>query len=325
MLFEAHPAASIFPMLDHDAFERLKEDIRIHGQRDMIVFLGDKIIDGRNRYKACIELGIEPNTCELDSCDDPIGYVLSTNLHRRQLRTSQRAMCAARMAMLPAHRPDNSLNCGSYSAEQAAHLFGVSEATIERARKVNREGCAELIALCDDDGESVATACNFIDACENKREQAKIAKQGWEAIREKAKDKPKPASKAKEEPTTSKKEPTSELRPMAVSSPAEEVDAEPEPEDETSADSHGYEPNCGYRCPNCGCTEFDEDGDCSACHEPAAPVAKPKKSNPVESNIIEGFRESIVYVLNGIDRQSPYVRLAVAEYLREMADRITTG
>lgn len=306
MLFEAHPAASIFPMLDHDAFERLKEDIRIHGQRDMIVFLGDKIIDGRNRYKACIELGIEPNTCELDSCDDPIGYVLSTNLHRRQLRTSQRAMCAARMANLPRGGDQSTNLLIAYSAEQASELFGVAIGSIIYARKVNREGCAELIALCDDDGESVATACNFIDACKDKREQAKIAKQGWEAIREKAKEKPKPAAKAKEEPqATARKEPP-------------HVDSVPLVQGSTA------EP---------GSSDFDRgveteptDDECDEPDEPPVQRKPVAKAGPVEPNVIGFYRGQIADALDGIGKHPNHVAVAIAEYLRELADELmTTG
>lgn len=181
---EVHPAAAIFPLMGEAELRSLAEDIKSHGQRESCVFYQGQLLDGRNRWRACELLGIEADECEIDADDfDPVAYVLSTNLHRRQLRTSQKAVCAARVATLPEGRPTgNSANLRSYSTEQAAALFGIGTRAIEHARKVIADGCSELIALCET-GKSVATACKFIDACETKREQSKIAREGWDAIR----------------------------------------------------------------------------------------------------------------------------------------------
>jgi ParB-like chromosome segregation protein Spo0J len=90
----AHPAANIFPMLDGEEFEALVADIRAHGQRDPIKVDGDgKVIDGRNRLRACRRLGIEPEVQEVDT-DDAVALVLSLNLVRRHLTSAQRAFVA---------------------------------------------------------------------------------------------------------------------------------------------------------------------------------------------------------------------------------------
>src|SRR5262249_6243445 len=54
---EAPPAANLFPMMSEDEFRVFKEDIRIRGLEEDIVFFEGKILDGRNRYRACRELG----------------------------------------------------------------------------------------------------------------------------------------------------------------------------------------------------------------------------------------------------------------------------
>ena len=59
-----HPVAAIFPMMETIEFEGLKADIQRHGQLEPIWTHDGMIIDGRNRYLACGELGIEPKIKE---------------------------------------------------------------------------------------------------------------------------------------------------------------------------------------------------------------------------------------------------------------------
>jgi ParB-like nuclease domain len=79
-----HPAANLFPLLEVESpeFGELVDDIREHGLLQPIVLCDGKILDGRNRYRACQHAGIEPRFEEW-SGDSPTAYVLSLNLHRR--------------------------------------------------------------------------------------------------------------------------------------------------------------------------------------------------------------------------------------------------
>ncbi len=85
---QPHPAARSFPMMDARRFEELKEDISTNGQRVAIVLCDGMILDGRNRMKACWELGIEPRTETYQG--DPWSFVWSLNGQRRDLADEQR-------------------------------------------------------------------------------------------------------------------------------------------------------------------------------------------------------------------------------------------
>lgn len=91
---ESHPAADLFPMLSDMELDRLAADIRDNGLLDAIVLFDGRILDGRNRYAACRRVETEPRFIQYDG-QSPVLYVLSKNLHRRQLTVSQRAAIAA--------------------------------------------------------------------------------------------------------------------------------------------------------------------------------------------------------------------------------------
>ena len=92
---EFHEAADLFPMMEATDFQNFKDDIEKYGVHERIEVLDEKVVDGRNRYVACQELGIECPSVEIKT-DDPIAYVLSKNLHRRHMTPSQLALVAGR-------------------------------------------------------------------------------------------------------------------------------------------------------------------------------------------------------------------------------------
>ncbi|NDC95034.1 hypothetical protein EB077_07005 [bacterium] len=89
-LLKNHPAADAFPMMDAARLEELKADIAMNGQREPITLCDGMILDGRNRYRACIELGVEPATREY--IGDPWAFAWSLNGARRDLEATVRAL-----------------------------------------------------------------------------------------------------------------------------------------------------------------------------------------------------------------------------------------
>jgi len=51
--YEFHPIANIFPLMTDEEFEAFKEDIKTKTQQEPIILYQGKVLDGRNRYKAC--------------------------------------------------------------------------------------------------------------------------------------------------------------------------------------------------------------------------------------------------------------------------------
>jgi hypothetical protein len=158
-----HPLANLFPLIEGEDFEDLVADIRANGVHEPVWIYQGKILDGRNRYLAAQVAGVECPTREYTG-DDPLGFVISLNLKRRHLDTSQRAMIAAKLAnMRQGERTDlPSFEGKSVSQEQAAKLLNVGLASVERAKVVRDSGDLALIEAVEAGQVSVAGAVERI-------------------------------------------------------------------------------------------------------------------------------------------------------------------
>jgi len=89
-----HPVAKLMPGLTEPEMESLKHAIARDGQLVPIMVLENEIIDGRHRYWACRELGIEPVIATWNGPTDPEGLAecaVALNVARRHLPAYQRA------------------------------------------------------------------------------------------------------------------------------------------------------------------------------------------------------------------------------------------
>jgi ParB-like chromosome segregation protein Spo0J len=141
--YEFHPIADLFPLMSGDELAELARDIKANGLDQAGLLFEDKILDGRNRYLACQQAGVEFEAAIYDG-DEPVAKVVTLNLHRRHLSTSQRAAIANDMARLQKGRQEQ-IGSTTYLAQpDAAKMLDVSSESVKRVRRVEREA-PELI------------------------------------------------------------------------------------------------------------------------------------------------------------------------------------
>lgn len=89
-----HPLCAMFPRMGEAEFAALRDDIKSNGLLTPITLYEGMILDGGNRYRACLDAGVEPRFDNFDG-SDVVTFVLSSNFHRRHLSPGQQATIVA--------------------------------------------------------------------------------------------------------------------------------------------------------------------------------------------------------------------------------------
>jgi N6-adenosine-specific RNA methylase IME4 len=84
-----HEVASLFPLMEGTEYQSLIESVKSNGLREPILLYEDKILDGRNRHRACIDAKVKPHF-EQWAGDDPWECVWDMNAERRHLPEGQK-------------------------------------------------------------------------------------------------------------------------------------------------------------------------------------------------------------------------------------------
>jgi phage N-6-adenine-methyltransferase len=167
------------------------------------------VLDGRNRLRACEAAGVEPRFVEWDGSGDPALWVISKNLKRRHLSTSQRAMVAAKLLGYYASEAKERHREGSRAGgmggkvlanlpepsdeprnarDDAARDLNVSPRTVEHAATVIERGIPELAAAVERGAVAVSAAAEATQfEPEDQRRVVELVEagaSGAEAIRE---------------------------------------------------------------------------------------------------------------------------------------------
>lgn len=148
---QAHPLADAFPLMDGPAYEELKDRIGRNGLLHPITVYEGRILDGRNRKRACQDLGI---ACpeKVYTGDDPAGFVWDENAARRQLNAAQVAMAASKLESLGwgqrrdyAEASADASGPAPMTREEIAQRTGASPAGLDRAKRVRRQAVPEVV------------------------------------------------------------------------------------------------------------------------------------------------------------------------------------
>lgn len=155
----------VFPDMDADQYEHFKESIKEFGVKNAVTLWNDPeknelvIIDGRHRWRACEELGIECPTKIFDGDENDVAkFIRIENFERRQMNYGQIAAAFLKLRGITniyrnqgreklTGRPvgaktgsgDTSCKMTTTAYGAMAKEAGVSPATINRAARVERE------------------------------------------------------------------------------------------------------------------------------------------------------------------------------------------
>lgn len=148
---EFHELASIFPLMGDDEYQALVRDIENNGLLEAVWLYEGKIIDGRNRYRACLELRITPQFRTWQGSGSPLAFVISLNLNRRHLTSSQKAVVALEVEKHLAHEARQQQGRRSdllqksakslrplHAAEEAGKLVGTNRQYVITAKQIHK-------------------------------------------------------------------------------------------------------------------------------------------------------------------------------------------
>lgn len=153
MTLLSHPIADLLPLMTAAEMASLRADIKAKGLLEPIHIYEGRILDGRNRYAACLAEGAACPRVEYTG-DDPTGFVISKNKERRHLTPSQLSVLAAQARPFFAEEARKRQEAGinqhnkslrpnraeaGKSINHAAKMVGVGATTASKADRILRE------------------------------------------------------------------------------------------------------------------------------------------------------------------------------------------
>ena len=190
-----HDIANSWPLHDAKEHASLVAAIKRDGLQSPIVLFEGKILDGRNRYNACLEAGVKIKTVKLPDDKCPYRWVENANDWRRhqgqQARKEARAILAAKESTAkagnqPAPTSSNE-EVETKTRQQAAKDHDVDLSSLDRAKVVVAKGHESVEKAVTSGTLPLNTAAELVKVVPDKEKQAELVSQGRAAVKEEVK------------------------------------------------------------------------------------------------------------------------------------------
>ena len=200
--YKAHEAADWFPMLEEAELQALADSIKTLGQIEPVVVWGERLVDGRNRWRACELAGVQPKVERrtFASEEECAGWVVAINVARRHLSHTQRCVLGesfrdfcerlakerqraagvaggvrsgeVRSAKVLEHVPGPSpIKADVTARDEAGKAAGVSGRALDQYREVKRKAVPEVVEAMTKGRIAVSAAAALVKLDEEKQRE----------------------------------------------------------------------------------------------------------------------------------------------------------
>lgn len=162
MTLTRHPFSALFSKYDMSEADlaKLADDINNNGQHLPITTFDGEVLDGWNRYRACMLVNIKPAIEEFDG-EDPWAFVCSVNISRRHMTAQQ----IAAVFLLKQNMDCNSdsVSIDTPSVRDVAKQFDVPHAAAQRLTKIAKDATPEVKQAVIDGTTSISKAAKVAE------------------------------------------------------------------------------------------------------------------------------------------------------------------
>jgi ParB-like chromosome segregation protein Spo0J len=144
-LLAFHKAANMFPLMKGTEFTALVDDIKRRDLQNPITVIRpggsvpvdeETIIDGRNRYRACLQAKVTPRFVPFEGkAEDIIPYIVSANIRRRHLKAAEKRKLIADLIKMMPEKSDRQI---AATLDASPTTVGTVRAEMEKTGDVSK-------------------------------------------------------------------------------------------------------------------------------------------------------------------------------------------